>query len=237
MLGSLYATCDLRRATAEQLAEWLGDPTFEQWTRVTYFSHLRSLCEWLHKSGRRGDDPTAEMRRPKEPKRRPRPFADEEVDAILGAASGPEIAWCHLGLYAGFRVFESAKIRGEHVTQSGLTVIGKGNKEVVLPTHPKLWEIAQAYPRHGYWFPSKRSRSGHANSSAISTRVTALCASVGIDGSTHRFRHTFGTRLLRAGVNIRVVQELMRHESLATTAGYLAVDDSERTAAVQLLAA
>jgi integrase/recombinase XerD len=67
--------------------------------------------------------------------------------------------------------------------------------------------------------------------------VTKLFASVGVEGSTHRARHAFGTNLLRKGANIRVVQELMRHESLATTAGYLRVEESERVEAIGALSA
>ena len=54
----------------------------------------------------------------------------------------------------------------------------------------------------------------------------------GLSGSLHRCRHTYATTLLRSGVNIRVVQSLMRHESLSSTQAYTAVEDDERTAAV-----
>jgi integrase/recombinase XerD len=52
------------------------------------------------------------------------------------------------------------------------------------------------------------------------------------DMHLHRGRHYFATALLRGGANIRVVQELMRHSSLATTAKYLAVSADELRAAV-----
>lgn len=51
------------------------------------------------------------------------------------------------------------------------------------------------------------------------------------------FLGVYGTNLLRGGANIRVVQELMRHESLATTAGYLQVEESERVEAIRRLSA
>ena len=64
-----------------------------------------------------------------------------------------------------------------------------------------------------------------------------LFTALGISGSIHRVRHVYGTRLLRAGVNIRVVQKLMRHSSLATTATYTAVDESEMRSAIETLRA
>jgi len=67
--------------------------------------------------------------------------------------------------------------------------------------------------------------------------TSRLFAANGIEGSIHRCRHTYATQLLRAGVNIRVVQELMRHASLTPTQIYTAVDEDERRDAITRLAA
>jgi site-specific recombinase XerD len=58
---------------------------------------------------------------------------------------------------------------------------------------------------------------------------------LGIEGSTHRCRHVYATRLLRSGANVTGVQRLMRHGSLETTAAYTAVDEGELRGAVKLL--
>jgi len=71
----------------------------------------------------------------------------------------------------------------------------------------------------------------------ISTVTSRLFAANGIEGSIHRCRHTYATALLRSGVNIRVVQELMRHSSLASTQRYTAVDEDERRDAINRLVA
>lgn len=236
LVANLASDLDPYTATGDQLAGWLGNPAFQPWTRVTYFSHMRSLFEWLHRSGQRTDDPTEGMRRPREPRRKARPLSPSEVVRILSAASGHERTWVSLGLFAGLRAFEIAKFRGEDISESELYVRGKGGKDAMLPTHPALWHLAQSYPRSGFWFPSN-SRTGHINATNLTTRVTKLFASVGVEGSTHRCRHSYGTNLLRNGANIRVVQELMRHESLATTAGYLRVEESERVNAIATLSA
>jgi len=57
--------------------------------------------------------------------------------------------------------------------------------------------------------------------------TTRLFKANGIEGSLHRARHTYATTLLRTGANIRVVQELMRHKSLSSTAIYTGVDEEE----------
>jgi len=58
-----------------------------------------------------------------------------------------------------------------------------------------------------------------------------------IAGSIHRCRHTYATRLLRAGTNIRIVQKLMRHSSLASTQVYTDVSEDEQRNAIGLLSA
>jgi site-specific recombinase XerD len=141
--------------------------------------------------------------------------------------------WIVLALLAGLRVHEIAKIRGEDVSRDGIYVKGKGGVEAVLPIHPDLWAMAQRYPRRGWWFPSHMG--GHVEGDTISAHVSALFGPLGIDGSTHRLRHVYGTRLLRSGVHVRRVQRLMRHGSLETTALYTAVDEDELQAAINLL--
>lgn len=223
--------------TSMELAAWLGNPEWSAWTRETYFSHLRSLFDWLRITGQRADDPTRDMRRPSAPRGKPRPLSPGQVRQVLDAATGDLRTWFLLGMLAGLRAHEIAKLRGEDVTESGLYVVGKGGQGAMLPTHSDLWALAQSYPRVGWWFPSPRAASGHVHAKQVTNKTTALFGSLGIEGSSHRARHTFGTNLLRGGANIRVVQELMRHASLATTQGYLDVDDDERRAAIDGLAA
>jgi len=108
----------------------------------------------------------------------------------------------------------------------------------MIPTHPALWDLAQSYPRRGLWFPSPVRAGEHYGTGYVTQRVAERFRDVGIErGSIHRLRATYGTSLLRSGANLRVVQTLMRHSSLATTEHYLGVDEDERVTAIGLLAA
>lgn len=227
---------DPRQVTPTQIAAWLASPSFSPWTRVTYFGHLRSFFGWATKAGHLPADPMADMRTPKAPKGLPRPLAPDEVAAVLAAATGDLRAWLLLGLLAGLRVHEAAKLRGEDVSAASLYVRGKGGKDAMLPTHPALWVLAADYPRAGWWFP-RPNAEGHVSGKSVTNSTTRLFRRLGIDGSHHRCRHSFGTNLLRGGANLRVVQTLMRHESLATTEIYTRVDDDERARAIGTLAA
>ena len=206
------------------------------WTIPTYHAHLTDFCAWAVAAGHLTVDPMLTIRKPKRPKARPRPLNDAEVERALGAARGEVRDWMLLALLAGLRVSEISALRGEDVTQGGIYVQGKGGGTEVLPMRPELREMAARYPSSGPWFPG--DDRGHIRSTYVSRGVGDVFRQVGImEGSAHRLRHTYGTRLLRSGVNIRQVQRLMRHAALETTAGYTAVDEDELQAAVDMLPA
>lgn len=229
---------DPRNVTATDLTSWLARPGLGDWARLTYYNHMRSFFGWLESTERIRRDPTLGMHRPKQPKDLPRPLTGGEVTQALAAAEGNLRTWLLLGLLAGLRAHEIAKIRAEDVDEQSLYVFGKGAKAAVLPTHPELWEAAQTYPRRGYWFPGiSSSPVPHVQSGTVTRAATMLFRKLEIEGSIHRLRHTFATNLIRSGANLRVTQTLMRHESLATTAKYTAVDEDERIRAVHNLRA
>lgn len=223
---------DLAVVSSDDVAAFLASPAYSDWTRATYFSALRAMFRWLLETGQIDVDPTATMRRPAGGKSRPRPLTVAEARAAQLAADDDEGALLALGMLAGLRAHEAAKIHSRDVNEDTLFVRGKGGREDLLPTHPRLWEIAQQ--RRGYWFPGIAAE--HVSSNMVSVRISRLFTSVGIAGSFHRCRHFYGTQLLRSGVNIRVVQVLMRHSSLATTAAYLGVDEDETRTAIAGLA-
>jgi integrase/recombinase XerD len=219
--------------TTEDLACWLA--SYQGWTRCTYYNHLRSYFGWLHHSGRLPTDPTRDLRPPRKPKPRPRPVTEEELARLLRTPDRDARAWFLLASLAGLRAHEIAKIRGEDVTAEFIYVDGKGGQRAFLPTHPLLWDLAQDYPRKGWWFPGRGG--GHLHRRTVTNKSSRIFTDLGIEGSVHRLRHAYATRLLRSGTSIRVVQTLMRHESMTTTAVYLGVTEDERRAAVNLLTA
>jgi len=222
--------------TPSEVTNWLGRPGYAAWTRATYYGHLRSYFRYATQIGIVQVDPMAGMRRPRPGKSIPRPLTPAQVATVLAAARPNLRAWLTLGLYAGLRAHEIAKIRGEDVTRDQLYVFGKGGQGAFVPTHPLVWVLAQSRPRDGWWFPTCSS-TGHVASGSVSTRTTRLFTANGITGSIHRCRHTYATELLRSGANIRVVQTLMRHESLNSTMIYTAVDEGERRDAINRLVA
>ena len=205
----------------------------KRWTVATYHNHLTDFCAFLKAAEFIEDNPMELVKKVKRPVKRPRPLTEAEVAKVLSVVEGDVGDWVRIALLTGLRAFEIAKLRGEDFTDEGLYVMGKGGVEATLPIHPELAEMQTRFPTRGYWFPGPDD--GHVRSRQISLKVGRLFEALGIEGSIHRLRHVYGTRLLRKGANIRVAQRLMRHSSLETTAGYLAVVTDEEREAILLL--
>jgi integrase/recombinase XerD len=218
------------------VAGWLR--AYHGWTARTYLRHLRSIYAWAVETGRVQVSPVERYRTPPTPRPKPKPLTSDEWAAAMRLADERTRAWLLLGKLAGLRAHEIAKVHGRDVDEGVIFVHGKGGQEALIPTHPALWTLARSYPRDGYWFPSPQQSRDHVHSSLVGNTIRDLFRSVGIThGAAHRLRATYGTELRRAGADVRIIQELLRHRSLATTEHYLGVEASELAAAVRRLAA
>lgn len=238
---SRLAAWGLDGLTAANITDFLARPKangepLSSWSKATYHANLRDFCAWLVAADYLVDSPMDDpnVRKPKRPKSRPRPLSEAEVGQVLARAVGRTRDWVVIALYSGLRAHEIAKLRGEDVSPDGIYVEGKGGTVETLPCHPDIWEIAQRHPRNGWWFPN-RDGSDHVSSDVVTMAVSRLFDELNIEGSIHRLRHVYGTRLLRAGAHIRRVQRLMRHANLETTALYTAVDEDELRDAIYML--
>ena len=84
-----------------------------------------------------------------------------------------------------------------------------------------------------YWFPGVDR--GHQRRESVCGTIKEAMIRAGVPGSAHWLRHWFGTALLEAGVDVRVVQTLMRHQNLATTEIYTLVSDGRRAEGIERL--
>lgn len=219
------------------VAAWLTQ--YQGWTRRTYHGHLVSIYEFLIDSGALVTNPVGRIRPGPMPAGKPNPLDPADLERVLSTAHGHLLAWLLLGFLAGLRCFEIAKIRGDDISATTLFVHGKGGQDAILPTHPDLWKLAQEYPSDGWWFPSVQAKRDHISEGQIGAKIREHLRENGVvgRGSIHRLRHTYLTQLSRNGVPVRVLQELARHKSLATTQLYLEVNSAEKVAAIRSLVA
>lgn len=236
-LGKLLIDMDLR-----DLRQYLGRPGNHPGTRRTERAAMRAFFHWLVEDGYRRDDPTARLAPIRVPKGEPRPFTPEQIDAMLSRSYTRTRAMILLGYYQGFRVSSIARVHGDDIDLLARTIRtrGKGNKVRTLPLHPVIAELAETMPTRDWWFPARGDHPGHVKPTSVTDLITRAKKRAGITDPTltpHSLRHAFGTDLVEEGVDIRVVQELMMHESLATTQIYTRVSERLKREGISVLAA
>lgn len=223
------------------LRRYIGRDDITAGTRRTIRGALAAFYAFLIAEGLRQDDPTTRIPAVTAPKGRPRPFTVEQVDAMLASGAYRKTrAMILLGYYQGFRVSQIARVHGHDIDLLTATIrtVGKGNKEARLPLQPVIADLARMMPVDDWWFPARGGRSGHIHGASVTDRITHAKVRAGITDpklTPHSLRHAFGTDLVEADVDIRVVQELMMHESLATTQIYTGVSERRKHEAIARL--
>ncbi|MBL5974782.1 MAG: hypothetical protein D3X82_13735 [Candidatus Leucobacter sulfamidivorax] len=226
-LSELSKTAALE-VTPDNIIDYLGRAHLSQSSKASYHATIRAFYKWAVLTGRIDTDPSASTPRPRRPKGAPRPVRTAHVSALLAVANRRRTrAMIILAAYAGLRVHEVAKFRGEDLDTIGeiITVTGKGGKTAMIPAHPAILELARTMPRRGYWFPAygKQTNAPCITSTQVSRVIGNAMRRAGFDGKAHQLRHWYASTLLDEGVDVRVVKEMMRHESLASTEIYTRV--------------
>lgn len=130
----------------------------------------------------------------------------------------------------GLRVSEVAALNYEDVQKENITILGKGNKERVLPLPNFIQEALKTLPAGHKNEPLfLNANNERISPSSIRYMVKKVRIKLGLPEhfTPHAFRHSFATHLLEQGVDIRMLQELLGHSSLSTTQRYLAVNQKE----------
>lgn len=141
-------------------------------------------------------------------------WTTDEINRIMAHAPNPEtrLAWAFMA-FAGLRRSEAIGMRPSKIHDGNIHVVGKGDKAAKLPICPRLQrEIDRFNDAGGNWEKLRCNRSSLSKYSA-----KALPKGFLGKAHAHRFRHSFGSNLIRAGVNLKVVQTLMRHETIQMT--------------------
>lgn len=233
------AGVDAAQLTADDVLAWLGDVELSQSTRATYYGHAAALSRWLEATGR-GVSIVSGVPVPRRQRGVPRPVTGVELQRLLAACNRQRTRqYVQLAAYAGLRVHEIAKGRGEdvHATADGLVldVLGKGGQLARIPLVDELQPVIAELPSSGWWFPSDRAPSGHVGGQAVSSAISHAMQRAGVAGTPHALRHWYGSTLLEGGANLRVVQTLLRHVDISSTAIYTRVPGAAQRAALTAL--
>jgi tyrosine recombinase xerC len=267
-LRSLLDFLSLRQdATEEQLRDaltqrairsWLAQTLADGGARSTIARHtaaIRNFTAWALREGILPSDPAALLSSPRADQRLPSPLDESDARMLLNAARDEATAggasqirnWAILELtYAcGLRVSEVCALDVSSLNREALTVrvVGKGNKERVVPYGPPAAAALDHWLVRGRpQLAGERSgqalflgdKGGRIDPRIVRSMVHKMAAHAGVhDVAPHGLRHSTATHLLQGGADLRAVQEMLGHSSLSTTQRYTHVDTARLSAIYQ----
>ncbi len=203
-------------------------------------SALRKLFQYLYREKYRIDDPSAVLSSPKLPGRLPKYLSEQQVTDLLNTPNTDEPlelrdkAMLELLYATGLRVSElvSLTIDSISLNQGVVRVIGKGNKERIVPMGEEAAYWLRQFILYGRahllagqsadtLFPSRRGNQMTRQTFWHRIKHYAILAEIDCDAlSPHVLRHAFATHLVNHGADLRVVQMLLGHSDLSTTQIY-----------------
>jgi site-specific recombinase XerD len=203
---------------------------------------LRCYFSWQLRQGHIASDPARSLRAPSGGGRLPRVLSSGEVTSLLDVPTGTpvdrrDLAVLELLYAAGLRVSELCGLNRTDIDLRGrtVTVLGKGSKQRRVPIHDAAVDALRTWlqdgrddmegPPEAAFVNRRGARLGPRDVRRILDRRSASPT------HPHALRHTYATHLLDGGADLRVVQELLGHASLATTQVYTHVS-KERLRAV-----
>jgi site-specific recombinase XerD len=171
------------------------------------------------------------------PHKKPDILSLSEVERMLDAAMSASHVSAMVAMTAysaGLRISEACRLRPEDIDSERRLIhvrLGKGGKDRYVMLSERLLEILRGYwvkvrPQGGWLFPGRKAGepiTRHAVEKAV--HAAAAKAKLRKKVTPHTLRHSFATHLLEAGTDIRVIQVLLGHSSIRTTARYTQVSE------------
>jgi integrase/recombinase XerD len=235
-----YDVKEITNADVKLFISWVNELGMQASTQARVISGLKSFFNFMLLENVIVEDPTLLIEMPRIAKKLPDTLSVEEINALIDAidASKPEglrnKAILEVLYGCGLRVSElvSLKISNLSLEEQYLKVIGKGNKERIVPIGQTALKLLKIYleeirvhiaikkDNEDYVF---LNRLGTALSRiSVFNIVKEMAEKAGINKtvSPHTFRHSFATHLIEGGADLRAVQELLGHSSIITTEIY-----------------
>ena len=237
----------------EKYIQQLAKQQFSASSISRKLSTIKGYYKFLFEEGYIEDNIAYYCRPPKKAKKLPKLLHEEEIESLLKALQQMEEkeqirlrAIVELLYATGLRVSELVSLP-HNITrenQNYIVVLGKGQKERMVPLHEQSIQAVYAYmqirtsyiPRYQkknpYLFPSS-SKEGHITRQRVGQLLKELAIKANLDParvSPHVLRHAFATHLLQNGANLRALQMMLGHEDISTTEIYthVAIDKMKK---------
>ena len=235
---------DPSSVTSSDIESYLGSIDVSKRSSARILSALRNFFDWCVQEGETKENPAALVDSPKLGKYLPAVLSVEEVSAImdsvdLKSSTGKRDRAILEVLYGcGLRVSEAASLRISKINfeEGFVDVIGKGDKQRLVPLGEMAADAIKAYledrpvpysrAQEDILFLNKFGKSLSRVSIFNLVKKQAMIAGIQKEISPHTFRHSFATHLIENGADLRIVQEMLGHESILTTEIYTHIDSS-----------
>lgn len=228
----------------QNFVEWIATMGFSATTQARVISGIKTFYKFLVLENDIQQNPAELLETPKIARKLPVYLSVEEIDSMLSyidrsTAEGERNFSMLETLYScGLRVSEltSLKITDLHLNDHYVKVVGKGNKERLVPIGKNAAKLIKTYissirsqvqTKKGAEDVLYLNRRGSALSRVMVFYIIKdLAKKAGIKKvlSPHSFRHSFATHLVEGGADLRAVQEMLGHESITTTEIYTHLD-------------
>ncbi|HEB02858.1 MAG TPA: site-specific tyrosine recombinase XerD [Nitrospirae bacterium] len=201
-------------------------------------SSIRGIARFMLREGFREDDPTENISYPKKRETLPKALSLKEVRRLLKAEGGRmalrDMAMVELLYSSGLRVSELVLLRVSDIdfVAGFLRVVGKGNKERIVPAHEEALRSVQRYSQglrpvllkgrqSEYMFLTNRGKP--MTRQRFWQTLKACGRAAGVELSPHTLRHSFATHMLEGGADLRSLQKMLGHSDISTTEIYTKV--------------
>jgi integrase/recombinase XerD len=235
---------ELKIKQLTDFSAWIAELGFSPTSQARILSGIRSYYRFLVLQDDITESPADFLEPPKTGRKLPVVLSPDEIDSMIGCIdrSKPEgernVAMLETLYSCGLRVSElvSLKLTDIHPEEAYIRVIGKGNKERLVPIGKRALKHIDIYKSQirvhlnigsesrDLVFLNRRGAKLSRQSVFLLTKELALQAGISKKISPHTFRHSFATHLVEAGADLRAVQEMLGHESITTTEIYTHLD-------------
>lgn len=243
--GRGIALEEIREDDLHELLCMVRDLGIQPRSQARMIAGIRAFFRYLKMEGRIEHDPSELLESPRLGRSLPDVLSVAEIDAMTAAIDpSKEESLRNRAIIetlygSGLRVSELVDLRLSRLNlkEGYLIVEGKGSKQRLVPVSPLAAELILDYMEQRIRGPIKPgnsdvlflNRRGAAMSRVMVFYIVRdLAAAAGIEKkvSPHTLRHSFATHLLEGGANLRAIQEMLGHESIATTEIYIHLDRS-----------
>jgi integrase/recombinase XerD len=217
---------------------------FQATSQARIVSGVRAFYKYLVLDDWLAESPADFLEPPKVGRKLPVVLSPEEIDAMINTIDRStdegerNVAMLETLYSCGLRVSElvGLKITHVHLNEQYVQVLGKGNKERLVPISQRALKHIQLYTNNirnklditkshrDTVFLNRYGRGLTRQSVFLFIKKAAMLAGIDKVISPHSFRHSFATHLVEAGADLRAVQEMLGHESITTTEIYTHLD-------------